>query len=571
MRRLSMAAALAAPLLLPGAAAAQEPELPPLFSEVVEVRVVNIEVVVTDRQGNRVTGLGPDDFRLRVDGEVMPIDYFTEIRGRQAVDAAAGSEVATVPSIVPGRAVGTNYLVFIDDFFSIARDRNQVLDELLGDLSFLGPDDRMAIVAFDGTSLTMLTSWTGSEQELRRTVAEARGRPSFGLQRLGELRANDQDRVERRRLTSGTTDLIVQAGGEVPEEAVLRGRLDPIELNYASRLAQQVERSVMGAVSTLRSFGGPPGRKVMLLLSGGWPFSPAEFTINDFNATIDQVMSGMLEQGVESRDGLFGPLTDTANLLGYTLYAVDVPGMRRGTATDASLSAEDIGDSPTASLGSGTTPREEQSHDSLAFLAEETGGLALLNAQRDAALELVATDTRSYYWLGFTPERQENDERHRIEVEVLREGLGVRSREGFVDLSRQSEVTMMVESALLFGNPPSDKPLQLVFGKPSKAGRNRVRVRLEVGVPLDHVTLLPSGGRYVNELEVRTSVIDERGNRSETPMDRIPINGSRPPRPGELMWYETELTMVKRPQKVVVAVYDPLSGNILSSTAEVAP
>jgi hypothetical protein len=98
-----------------------------------------------------------------------------------------------------------------------------------------------------------------------------------------------------------------------------------------------------------------------------------------------------------------------------------------------------------------------------------------------------------------------------------------------------------------------------------------VRVRLEVGVPLDHVTLLPSGGRYVNELEVRTSVIDERGNRSETPMDRIPINGSRPPRPGELMWYETELTMVKRPQKVVVAVYDPLSGNILSSTAEVAP
>jgi VWFA-related protein len=571
MRRLSMAAALAAPLLLPGAAAAQEPELPPLFSEVVEVRVVNIEVVVTDRQGNRVTGLGPDDFRLRVDGEVMPIDYFTEIRGRQAVDAAAGSEVATVPSIVPGRAVGTNYLVFIDDFFSIARDRNQVLDELLGDLSFLGPDDRMAIVAFDGTSLTMLTSWTGSEQELRRTVAEARGRPSFGLQRLGELRANDQDRVERRRLTSGTTDLIVQAGGEVPEEAVLRGRLDPIELNYASRLAQQVERSVMGAVSTLRSFGGPPGRKVMLLLSGGWPFSPAEFTINDFNATIDQVMSGMLEQGVESRDGLFGPLTDTANLLGYTLYAVDVPGMRRGTATDASLSAEDIGDSPTASLGSGTTPREEQSHDSLAFLAEETGGLALLNAQRNAALELVATDTRSYYWLGFTPERQENDERHRIEVEVLREGLDVRSREGFVDLSRQSEVTMMVESALLFGNPPSDKPLQLVFGKPSKAGRNRVRVRLEVGVPLDHVTLLPSGGRYVNELEVRTSVIDERGNRSETPMDRIPINGSRPPRPGELMWYETELTMVKRPQKVVVAVYDPLSGNILSSTAEVAP
>src|SRR5688572_6141379 len=39
------------------------------FGEVIDVRVVNVEVVVTDREGKRVTGLQPGDFRLRVDGE----------------------------------------------------------------------------------------------------------------------------------------------------------------------------------------------------------------------------------------------------------------------------------------------------------------------------------------------------------------------------------------------------------------------------------------------------------------------------------------------------------------------
>lgn len=561
--------------LLPLLASAQEasqPERPPVFSEVVEVRVVNIEVVVTDRQGNRVTGLRPEDFRLEVDGELVPIDYFTEIRTGEAVVAPADTTVATVPSVEPGRPVGTNYLVYIDDDFSIARDRNRVLQRLVDELDSLRPEDRMAVVAFDGKSLSMLTTWTGSSAELRRVLQEAQGRPAFGLQKLGDLRANDQDRIERRRVVSSTSQLIQNAGGDPPEGPVLHTRLDPIELNYATRLAQDVERSVMAAVSTLRSFGGPPGRKVMLLLSGGWPFAPAEFTVGDFHTSVDEAFGGMMEPGIKGRNELFGPLSDTANLLGYTLYAIDVPGMNRETPIDASLSVEDIGiDSPHAALGTGITPREEQMHYSLAYLAEETGGLALLNAQRDTALERVANDTRSYYWLGFTPKREEDDERHRIKVEVLRPGLEVRSREDFVDLSRQSEVTMMVESALLFGNPPSDKPLQLVFGRPKKAGHNRMSVHLEVGIPLDHVTLLPSGGRFTNELEIRTSVIDERGNRSETPIDKIPINGARPPRAGELMWYETELKLVRRPQKIVIAVYDPLSGNILSSTADVEP
>ena len=136
-------------MLLAGAAPGQQEDLPEVFSEVIDVRVVNIEIVATDRKGNRVQGLGPSDFELLVDGEPTPIAYFTEIEDGYAVDRTAG-DVAGVPSLDLNAPVGTNFLVFIDDLFSIERDRNRVLDRLEEDLQALGPADRVAAVAFDG-------------------------------------------------------------------------------------------------------------------------------------------------------------------------------------------------------------------------------------------------------------------------------------------------------------------------------------------------------------------------------------------------------------------------------------
>ena len=107
------ALALALTLALPAAPAlfAQD-EQPGVFGEVIDVRVVNIEVVVTDK-GTRVTGLGPDDFTLTVDGREVPIEYFTEVRHGAAVSAADEPGLRAVPSLEPGVAVTTNYLVFM--------------------------------------------------------------------------------------------------------------------------------------------------------------------------------------------------------------------------------------------------------------------------------------------------------------------------------------------------------------------------------------------------------------------------------------------------------------------------
>ncbi len=555
------------------ARAQPQPPVSPVFSEVLEVRVVNIEVVVTDRDGTRVSGLGPSAFRLLVDGRETKIDYFSEIQDGRSV-AVPGAQVLSVPQAAAGGAVGTSYLIFIDDFFAIARDRDRVLDALAEQLAGLGPEDRAAIVAFDGKQLTMLSTWTNSARELARALEQARLRPALGIQRLSELRLNDQERRARRDMRLLQAERSAAIGGDPPPDQLIRTRLEGPDLDFATRLTNQVERSVMAAVSTLRSFANPPGRKVMLLLSGGWPFAPAEYTINDFSAEPqDAITSGATnEDSGKARDKLLEPLATTANLLGYTLYPVDVPGLWRDDTTDASLGASDLITGAARSQNNPATalPREQHHHAALDFIADRTGGRSLINAQRDDALRAAISDPRTYYWLGFSPERRENDVAHEIEVEVVgRKDLRVRARAGFVDLSRAAEVTMLVESALLVGDPPTAKPLQAKFGAPR--GGNKMRIPLEVGIPLDDITLLPTAGRYRSQLEIRITVMDEDGNRSETNVDRIDIDGAKPPRPGQLFYYETELTLRKRKHRIVIAVFDPISGTILSSSGEIGP
>lgn len=126
------------------------------FVDTLDVQAVNVEVVVTDRKGDRVEGLTAADFRLLIDGKPVPLDYFAEIReGRPVV--APGTEEADLPpaltDVGAGEEVGTSYLVFIDEFHSPRTLRNEALKVLARDLHLLGPRDRMAVVAFDSKRL----------------------------------------------------------------------------------------------------------------------------------------------------------------------------------------------------------------------------------------------------------------------------------------------------------------------------------------------------------------------------------------------------------------------------------
>ena len=217
--------------------------------------------------------------------------------------------------------------------------------------------------------------------------------------------------------------------------------------------------------------------------------------------------------------------------------------------------------------------REQEVHYSLQFIAEQTGGKALLNGGRREAFQTAREDTRSYYWLGFTPNWQGDDTYHDVQIELTDPSLKVRARDGFMDMSRQLETSMVVESSLLFGSPTStDSPLKLVFGRPQKAGRKKMSVPLRVDIPLDKVVFLPTGeGQQQARLELRVAVVDSSGAQAEIPVIPLFIDGPGTPDPGTIFSYDVSLKMRRERHRAVVAVYDQASGSMLSGTAEISP
>ena len=531
-----------------GSSARQEPTAP-IFGETVEVRVVNLEAVVTDRDGLPVTGLMAGDFVLRVDGAEVPIQYFSEVRGGDAVEIepGRGGTVSGVPELVPGTPVGTSYLLFIDEFFSIARDRDFVLRGIRDELSRLGPEDRMAIVAWDGRELEMLSSWSSSGPELARAFRAAMARKPRGLERVSEAR------------TFGVEQQFGHSLGGSRTRRSFDSRLSLTERQYAALIEQEVSSAVSATTAALRSFANPPGRKVLILLSGGWPFDPIDYATGTLFGSVN-------EPGIKRGEELYAPLVATANQLGYTVYPVDVPGLVGSVANDVTVSGFNNSNGDTEAFANETITQF-----SLRHLAEETGGLALINAGRTRALEQVQGDTRTYYWLGFVPDWQGDDRAHDVVLEVKHQGLEVRGRTGYVDLSRQAETSMVVESVLMFGDGPDVRPLELTVGAPKRSGIARIQVPIRIQVPADEIVFLPSDESLIAQLELRVAAADESGGRSDVPVLPVRLVVDRQPRGGEKASYETVLELRKARTRIVVALYDLASGAIWSAVAEVNP
>ena len=493
---------------------AQEP-----FTESIDVRAVNVEAVVTDRKGNRIQGLKAADFRLLVDGKEVPVDYFTEVsEGEMATPPVESGAPAPAASSAPGGKVGTSYLVFIDDAFTIAAQRDVVLRKLLADLGRLGAGDQMAVLEFDGLRINRLTDWTSDRGALRRVFEEAQKRPTEGLQRLAE-----------RRSEGIAGDLIIDPGVEFG-------------------LYMEVESAISSLSAAMRGVTPPPGRKVLLLLSGGWPAITSQYQIASLRHT-----PSILD--ADEPEDLFAPVTETANLLGYTIYPVDVQGL--DSQSDWS-SVEAV--APASNRGFITSEWERSVHQAMEYMAEETGGKAVLNSARLNAFERVTADTRTYYWLGFTPEWRADGKRHDIRVEVRRPGTRVRSRAGFSDFSRETQAGLQAESLLLFGGDPGSETIRVQAGEPRRAGLWKVELPVTLEIPASALTPLPVEGGYEVQALLSMGSLDKGDGRARLQTLPLRLTLSAAPGPGTFARYETTLKLPRGMQRVVFSVEDATGG-----------
>lgn len=311
---------------------------------------------------------------------------------------------------------------------------------------------------------------------------------------------------------------------------------------------------------------------MMLILSGGWPLFEQESFGSLLNPVPSYLHSGMDEE-------LYRPVVDAANLLGYTLYPVDVPGL------DPSSTGVDVAE---AELKSGrliSSEWEQSSHHSLNFMARETGGEASFNSNRLKALDRMVEDTGTYYWLGFTPAWRADDQRHRIELKAVRPGLRIRARSGFSDLSRKTEMAMTTEGLLMFGGiasqasqagqtgqAPQAHRIKVEMGKPRRAGMTVISVPVVLHIPAEALTAVPvADGGYAVDATLSLGALDRWGARSDLPVVPLRLTMDRQPRPGDILRYRTVLKMRRGQQRMVFAVRDSLSGEMLWANLDYKP
>jgi VWFA-related protein len=516
---------------LPALAAPPPPAEPPPegFSETIDVRVIDVQAVVTGHGGERVRGLQAGDFRLLVDGKEVPVDFFTEVADGAATPAAPGAEgqAAEVPAPVQG-VVGRSVLVFVDQGSAIGNQLAIVVRRMAGELDRLAAEDRVAVVACDGRKLAVLTGWTADRAAVRAALEKALATPAGGL----------EGRVEREDLSNDEELLGMAAeAAETPELAdlVTGGEVQSV---------LKMRRTMNAAMAALRNFAGAPGRKAALLLSGGWPLPYLR--------------------------RLYPQLIDTANRLGYTLYPVDVAGLETSPVpVDASKSGwVTFGESGAQDNGLISSERELEVHDGLELLARGTGGKASVNSNRLQALDRLVADTASYYWLGFSPTWKGDGRRHDIRVEVRRPGFSVRARRGFSDLSVATEQALAIEGRLLLGSG-TEKRLGVELGAPRFASLKTVIVPVVLHIPAGVITFVRREAGYHADLPLHISSYDNTGQPVELPPLVLRLDVPRLPPAGETVHFRSQIKIRRGERRLRFVLQDTVHDELLWGEAAV--
>jgi VWFA-related protein len=139
--------------------------------ETIDVTRIIIDAHVSDSSSNIITELGPDDFRVRVDGkeaQIESVDWVDELPAEEVVMDEDDREVSRTVIPAPGRL----FICFVQTDF--ARNTPRVVGEMGVIASFhhfvevLQPEDRVALLSFD-SHLKLRLDFTADRQQLEET------------------------------------------------------------------------------------------------------------------------------------------------------------------------------------------------------------------------------------------------------------------------------------------------------------------------------------------------------------------------------------------------------------------
>lgn len=428
--------------------------------EVVRVttNLVQVDVVVLDKEGRQVTNLRAEDFEVSEDGKKQPITNFLYVSADAAIPSqpnlatTAQPANTNAPSIPPPplrpEQVRRTIAFVVDDlglsFESIGYVR-QSLKKFVDQQMQTG--DQIAIIRTSGT-VGVLQQLTTNKQQLYAAIEQVRFYP---LGRNG---------------TSPFADLNV--GMQSWEARETGGR----EMAEFEEFRQ--DTFAVGTIGVLdyvaRGLAELPGRKAIILLSEG-------FKIHTNQGRSERVLEAIKRLADQSNRASAVVYTiDTRGLQPLNLTAADRPGINPygGDPTKAPGATGATGiplnpsrtrpapDSNRVALTTGERAEVDsvaafrqldllmnqrnaeffESQSVLSYLAQQTGGLYLRNQNNLASgIQQLMEDQKGFYLIGYRPEDSSIDPAtgrrrfRKLSVKVKGSGLRVRSRSGFYGIT----------------------------------------------------------------------------------------------------------------------------------------
>lgn len=461
---------LAASWASPGISQETAQQTDEAFEETIEVSVVNLEVFVTGKNGEPIPDLKREDFQVLEDGKPVEItNFFAETGPLPAAAVAAAGGAETIPRSPDQRL---SLVIFVDDTNMEPQNRNRILGrvgEFLG--SNLAPDDQVMLVRFDN-DLKVVHPFTADRQAIEAEVVK-----------LKDL-SGDKQRREATRET---------AAFQAAEAAAAMGGWEGVE-SIINEYAAAESAMVRGALTALDQvvgwIGSLPGRKAVLYVSDGISAMPGE-DLYLWASTRSGVRAGrrisMLDSTGFDATKAFREVTGRASRSRVSIYTIETMGAH--TERGATLYENQI----------------VNRQNGLRILAEETGGLAMLDAADPGkALRRMAVDLTTFYSIGYRPQRVADDREHKIEVAVSRKGATVRHRRWYKDKPTSEIVAERTTAAMVFGAEENPLGVSLELGQqtPADAVKTSFVVPVQVRVPLEKLLLQPAGANLEGRLRI---------------------------------------------------------------------
>lgn len=459
-----IASILSTLLTVPLALAQQPQQEPPQQKnqdDIVRItsQLVQVDAVVTDKNDQVIPDLKLDDFKVYENGKRQDLQFIEFVDANAAPRTEGTINVAGHP-VEPevARNLTANDLrrvfAFVVDDLTIPFEDIANVRKILTDFvdNKMREGDLVAIVRVMGGN-GLLQQFTSDKRILRRAISQIRAylNPYSAFNNLGGSDRINSDLAQAAAEMSGVTPDSARNGGSVlPTDVNSSANLDLEDSQDSAIKGQRALTTLVTASEIVDSMKMLPGRKNMMLLSGGLPIfesGPEQVTVGGAPMVVEEIR--FYDSSVNY---LVRQLTDRASRAGVVINTMDVRGLKasRGVArfTDPGNEATSalLGGmtNTTSSPGAGNFGRRPNmgtfdnlaldtisGHQGLQLLADTTGGVSVVNTDNfsEALNKVVARS--SYYLLAYKPNEPFDGKFHKLEIKVNHPGAKVYTRIGY--------------------------------------------------------------------------------------------------------------------------------------------